>query len=375
MKKNIGVIILIISLVLTFLLISSKKETETINIVPQVPLVKVSPLFQNTINAKIQSQGVVNPSNEIVIIAEVNARVEWVSRKMETGSSFVKGDTLIKLDKRDYELALISAESNILNAKVNLEREQAEYDLAKTEWERVGSGEASDLTLRKPQLAQAEALWAASKAAVEQAQRNLDRTVITAPFNGRVRSKNINIGSSLFSGTSVGKIYSTDSYEIRLPISDQDMFFTGLSFDGKVIPESDQLDVLFSLDKINIFDGKIIRTESERDYMTKMVVLIAQINIDKNSNNKGMLAIDQFIEAEIKGIKLKNAVQVSRSMVRNNFIWVVDKNMKLRKRLVDLWRYEEELAIIKNGISIGDYLLESRMNTLIDGMTVNFNIN
>ena len=45
---------------------------------------------------------------------------------MEEGSSFNRGDTLIKLDRRDYELALITAEANVLNAEVNLEREKAE---------------------------------------------------------------------------------------------------------------------------------------------------------------------------------------------------------------------------------------------------------
>ena len=209
MKINIGITILITSIILTILLVSNKKELETVISVSEIPLVKVSPLIQNIINARIQSQGTILPANEIIVLAEINARVDWVSGKMEVGSSFYKGDTLVKLDKRDYELALISAESNILNAKVNLEREQAEFDLAKKEWERVGSGKASDLTLRKPQLAQAEAIWAASKAAVEQAQRNLDRTVIIAPFSGRVRKKNINVGSSLFAGTTISQIYST----------------------------------------------------------------------------------------------------------------------------------------------------------------------
>ena len=165
MKKNIGITILIISIILTMLLVSNKKEADTIITEIDIPLVKVRPLIQNTINATIQSQGTIFPANEIIILSEINARVAWVSEKLDNGASFNKGDTLVKLDSRDYELALISAESNILNAKVNLEREQAEFDLANKEWERVGSGKASDLTLRKPQLAQAEAIWAASKAA------------------------------------------------------------------------------------------------------------------------------------------------------------------------------------------------------------------
>ena len=91
-------------------------------------------IIPQAVKASISSQGIVQPESELNIISELNSRVKWLSSKMEAGSSFDEGDTLIMLDERDYELALISAESQVLNAKVNLEREQAESELAKKEW-------------------------------------------------------------------------------------------------------------------------------------------------------------------------------------------------------------------------------------------------
>ena len=93
-------------------------------------------LLPQTVNAQISSQGFIRPKSELNIISQLNARVEWLSKKMEEGSSFSQGDTLIKLDQRDYELALITAEANA-HAEVNLERERAESDLANKEWGRV----------------------------------------------------------------------------------------------------------------------------------------------------------------------------------------------------------------------------------------------
>ena len=87
-------------------------------------------ILPRTVKASISSQGIVQPESELILLSELSSRVEWLSPKMEAGSSFKQGDTLIVLDKRDYELALISAESEVLNAEVNLEREQAESDLA-----------------------------------------------------------------------------------------------------------------------------------------------------------------------------------------------------------------------------------------------------
>ena len=94
----------------------------------------------------------------------------------------------MKIEKRDYELALISTESSLFQARLALEREEAEANLASIEWKRVGKGDASSLTLREPQLAQARAVLAAAEAAYEQSKRNLERTSIIAPFDGRVRT-------------------------------------------------------------------------------------------------------------------------------------------------------------------------------------------
>ena len=148
------------------------------------------------------------------------------------------------------------------------------------------------------------------------------------------------------------------------------MLFTGLSFDGQSIPSSNQLNVIFNLGNGKICKGKIVRTESEKDYQTKMEVLIAKIDANKNN----ILTIDQFLEAEIIGIKLENSIQIPRSMVRDSSVWVVDTDSKLRKRKVDILRYEKEMAILKNGIIKGDNLLMSRMNILVDGMLVDINI-
>ena len=88
MKKNIGIIILIVSIILTIALVSNKEDAKIVSTQIDRPLVKVSPLIQNTINATIQSQGTIFPANEIIITAEINAKVDWVSKKLDNGASF-----------------------------------------------------------------------------------------------------------------------------------------------------------------------------------------------------------------------------------------------------------------------------------------------
>ena len=172
MKKYFGPGFLLLSILLAFLMIINKPSAEVEEKKINLPYVNTMMLLPQTVNAQISSQGFIKPKSELNIISQLNARVEWVSEKLEEGLSFSQGDTLIILDQRDYELALITAEANVLNAGVNLEREKAESDLASREWSRVGGGTGSALALRKPQLAQAEATLEAARANLERAKRD-----------------------------------------------------------------------------------------------------------------------------------------------------------------------------------------------------------
>ena len=374
MKKYFGLLFLIASIALAIFMIKNKSMAVSEKVEANIPYVKTMMLLPQTVNASIASQGVISPETALTLLSELNSKVDWISPRMETGSSFTKGDTLLILDKRDYELALITAESNVLNAEVNLEREKAESDLASKEWQRVGAGAGSDLALRKPQLAQAKATLAAAQATLERAQRNLKRTVFIAPFDGRVRTKNVDPGATIFPGTALGNIYATESFEVRLPIADQDVPFTGLDFNGRQIPEDKQLDVKFSLGNSNL-KGKVVRAEAEVDPMTRMLSIVARIDNTPSVSNSNPIAVGQFVQATIYGIEIPDVVVLPRTAVRDEGVWVVDTSMILYNRPVDVLRYENEFALIGEGIEPGDRLLTSRLSSLVNGLKVTFELN
>ena len=374
MKKYFGLLFLVISIALAIFMVKNKSMAVSEKVKANIPYVKTMMLLPQTVNASIASQGVIAPESALTLLSELNSKVDWISSRMETGSSFTKGDTLLILDKRDYELALIMAESNILNAEVNLEREKAESDLASKEWKRVGAGVGSDLALRKPQLAQAKATLAAAQATLERAQRNLKRTVFIAPFDGRVRTKNIDPGATIFPGTALGNIYATESFEVRLPIADQDVPFTGLYFNGRQIPEDKQLDVELSLGN-SILKGKVVRAEAEVDPMTRMLSIVARIDNTPSVSSSNPIAVGQFVEAIIYGIEIPDVVVIPRTAVRDGGVWVVDTSMILYNRPVEVLRYENEFALIGEGIETGDRLLTSRLSSLVNGLKVTFDLN
>tara|TARA_Y100000741_G_scaffold109153_1_gene81907 strand:- start:2 stop:1135 length:1134 start_codon:yes stop_codon:yes gene_type:complete len=373
MKKYFGPGFLLLSILVTFLMILNKPSAMVEEKKVNVPYVKTMMLLPQTVSAQIASQGFIKPKNKLNIISQLNARVEWVSEKMEEGSSFNLGDTLIRLDQRDYELAFITAEANVLNAEVNLEREKAESDLASKEWGRVGGGSGSALALRKPQLAQAKANLEAARANLERAKRDLDRTAFIASFNGRVRSKNTDIGSTTFPGTMLGSIYSTENLEIQLPIADQDISFTGLDFNGLQIPDKEQLDVRINLNG-QMVNGKVIRAEAEVDPKTRMLSVVASVGINDDATSN-LVLVGQYAQATIFGTKVNDVYVIPRNNIRNQSLWVVDSNMELMNRPVNVLRYENEYALVDEGIEEGDRLMLSRLSSLINGQKVTYSIN
>jgi RND family efflux transporter MFP subunit len=371
-KKFSPIIILSVSVIVFMLMIKLKPEAEfqKPKIIPQV--VETLIAYPSEVRAKISSQGTIKPEHEISVTSEVSGKVIWVSENFLDGAGFNIRDTLMKIEKRDYELALISTESSLFQARLALEREEAEANLASIEWKRVGKGDASSLTLREPQLAQARAVLAAAEAAYEQSKRNLERTVIIAPFNGRVRRKLVDLGTNLIPGFRIADIYNTATFEVRLPITDKDIPFLGIPLDGTMLESKDRPSVLLFTNyggENFQANGFILRSESEIDPKTRMISVIATIPI---SDINKSLKVGMFVNAEIEGLSYSGVTVVPRNSVKDDMIWVV-KDQKLRRKSVEVIRLENDFAFIADGLNKNDRVLITRLSSYVDGMPVREN--
>ena len=342
------------------------------------PLVETIKVENRDVQIMVKSQGEVIPRTEINLTSEVSGKIIWVSENFSSGGTFIKGDTLIKLDSRDYELALVTAESNLSQSKVALQREIAESNIAKQEWNKVSDGEASDLALRKPQLAQANAFFAASEATYEQAKRNLNRTSILAPFDGRVRKKNTDLGAIISPGIPLGMIYATDYVEVRLPIANVDLSFLDIPFDGTLIELNKQPQVeLFSKigNKTYEWTGKIIRSEAEIDPLSRMLSVVARVSEPYDrSINEIPLKVGLYVNANIFGKKFKNIYVVPRHVIsNNNFIWTTNKEGILFQKQVEVLRTEDNYAYIYSGLNSSDEILITKLGFIINGMQIRTN--
>ena len=199
-SKFYPLIIILFGLLICVLMIIFRPEVTPDAVKFPDPFVQIKKISPSSINIIIKSQGSIIPQKESQIFPEIIGPVIYVSSKLYEGSSFNKGDILARIDSKDYELDIKSAESTLAAAKTKLSFEEAESNSAREEWEKIGSGKPGDLTLRIPQLNQAKSAVEAAQANLERLKRNLDKTIIKAPYDGLVRKKNIDIGTVVSPG-------------------------------------------------------------------------------------------------------------------------------------------------------------------------------
>ena len=176
----------------------------------------------------VTGSGTVVPTREVSLVAETAGKITSTATAFVSGGVFERGTVLAQIDPADYENAVAVAEAEVTQRRFELLRAQEEADVAREEWERLRrrtgadapeSSELGSLVLKEPQLRLAESMLRSAEARLADAQNRLKRTRIVAPFNGRVRRENVDVGQFVSPGQSVGIIYSTDVVEISVPLS------------------------------------------------------------------------------------------------------------------------------------------------------------
>jgi RND family efflux transporter MFP subunit len=273
---------------------------------------------------------------------------------------------------------VIQAKGAVAQAELRLAAEMAEADVARAEWKELGKGEPTPLTLREPQVAEAEASLSAARAALEYAERNLQRTEIKAPYTGRVRQKQVDLGQSVSPGIALARIYSVDYAEIRLPLPDDDLAFVELPLDYRGERSSSKRpEVTLRADfagKSYSWSGTIVRTEGEIDPRSRMVHAVARVSDPYGRGedpDRPPLAAGMYVEAEIAGRAVKGVAAIPRSAVRaGDVVLVVDGDDRLRFRPVEILRSTAQETIVSSGLADGERLCLSSLAAVTDGMRV-----
>ncbi|WP_395377307.1 efflux RND transporter periplasmic adaptor subunit [Marinicella sp. W31] len=223
LKKLIGPLALVAAVVVVYTLVKSREKPQ------QQPQNTPQKLNVLTITAEpsvesilIKTQGTVQPRWQTELSSEVSGRVLEISEKLLVGASFKANDVFLRIEDTDYQAALARQKANLTQAKELVMEEQLKGQRARRDWEKINPNRAApDFTLRIPQLETAQRNLEGAQAELRLAQKNLERTVIRAPYDGYVLSRSVDVGEFIQPGTAIASIFSSQDMEIQIPLTNQ----------------------------------------------------------------------------------------------------------------------------------------------------------
>jgi RND family efflux transporter MFP subunit len=339
------------------------------------PLVRVIPVAPTSLQLRISTHGTVEPRTESELVAEVAGPVVWISPALASGGFFEAGEALLRIDPRDPRAALE-------RARANLERRRSEFSRATRELARQrelrgrDAASASRLDDAETNERVAAAGLREAEAALGQAERDVERCEIRAPFTGRVREERVDVGQFVSRGERIARVYAIDFAEVRLPVSDDELAFVDLPLlyrgDAPDTPGPEvELSARFAGER-HAWRARVVRTEGEIDPRTRMVNVVARVeNPYERSDGRPPLAVGLFVDAEILGRRVEGVTVLPRAALREgDVVHVVDAEDRLRLRAVEVLRRHRDEVVLTGGLAPGERVSLTPLAAPVEGMLV-----
>ncbi len=309
---------------------------------PKTEKVNYAPLVK-TLNSRIENRtliirgnGTIEARTRINIVPQVGGRIVRIHPQLRAGGYFKANAVLLEIEQIDYQLAVTSAESEVASAKRTLQLEAAEADAAIEEWHALHQDQSVPvLVSREPQIAEAKASLQAAKARLQQAQLNLKRTRIRMPFAGRVVQASIDVGEVVNANQSVGMVYSSELFEIPVPLEvDQlawlDLGLANHSSDTSNVDKNStksSVDILIQLaGKAHRLQGRLVRVESELDSVSRLARVVVSLKAtDIPDQLREEVIPGLFVDVEFRARELDNITVLPRLVLREGgVLWIVE---------------------------------------------------
>ncbi|MDB4034620.1 efflux RND transporter periplasmic adaptor subunit [Pseudomonadales bacterium] len=373
-KAIITIAVLLAAVAAAAGIIMSRPMPEQLTVSETTSAIRAMTVVKESLRLKIRSEGTVTPKTQTNVIPEIKGRVTWISPNLVVGGYFQAGDLLVTIDAADYEARTGLAQAQLLRAEAELEHKRFELQRLQTLIkDNLVSQSNLENAARAHKIAKANVIE--SKINLAQAERDLSRTKITAPFEGMVRSESIDIGQFVQQGAPIASIYASDAVEVRLPIVNAQLAYLDPANlqRGELDPATAPMIRLTAryAGTSFVWRGQLARTEGEIDAQSRMITAVARVRQDNQSPDVPPLQVGAFVAAEIEGQYLNDIVRLPRAALRpNSQVLIIDGDNRLRFRAVNVLRLENDFVLIDSGLESGEVVNLSPIQTVVDGMRV-----
>ena len=368
----------------------------------EVPMVELRP--------KAEGFGPIEPARVWTAVSQVAGRVTYIHPRLRDGEILQQGSELVRIDPTDYEIALAQSQAELMeldgkesNARASLEIEKRNLALAQKELERIRklvkkgttSKSLADETERtmlayrasvqnhQNTLALVPAQRTLFEARIEQAERNLEHTVITAPFDMRVANLKVEaeqyvpIGQSLFEGDDIDRV----EVKAQVAMSSLRRLFIGRErFQIEFARLNEEFADIIAINSIVQLDlgnhvaewvADFVRFSDTVDPETRTMGVVVAVDEPFKKiipGYKPPLSKGMFVKVVISAKQTMQRMIVPRSSVRGGNVFVVDEESRLRRRPVKIMFSQFDISVIEDGIEPGDRVVVSDIVPAVDGM-------
>lgn len=373
-KILLPILLLLAGIAGTWALLIHRPQAEPQAPEAEIPLVRTLRVEPQTLRLDVHSQGVATPRTEIDLVPEVAGKVVFLHPGLVSGGFFEAGAVLLGIDPRDYDLAIAEAQARIAEAKRQLASEEAQAEQARSEWQALGEGQPTPLTLHEPQLAEARAKLAAAEADLARAKLRRARADWRAPFAGRVRERRVGLGQYVQPGDKLARLYSTDAVEIRLPVAPDQLAYLDLPL-ARADRIGDGPKVMLSAElsgAVQRWEGRIVRVDGMLDETTGMLHAIAEVRDPyAPSKTRPPLLAGLFVQAVIAGREQPGLFALPPGAVNSSQeAMLVDADGHLHLRHLGVLRNEPDRVLVRDGLAAGDRVVVAGVQVPVEGMAV-----
>ncbi len=370
----ISALIIMLGLTLAWIILNTEPEAQREGATKKTAmLVETIPVEIGDFTPVIEVMGTVLPSRDVQLQAQVNGQVQSLSDAFIPGTIVNKGDKLLQIDPQDYKNQIIQSKSQLQKAQTALQIEMGEQIAAQRDYERLGrelEEPQKSLVLRKPQLTNAQAAVSEAQAQLDQANLNLARAQIKAPFDAQIQNIHVNLGSQVSNGTILADLVGVETYwvEASVPISQSSWINNTNDNQDKLVTIRDRLSWPDDVSR----QGRLLSLIGQVDNESRMARILISVDDPLALENPQLprLTIGTYVSSLIPTKKLTNVARIERQYIRkNDTLWIMDNQQLNIKQLNVIFR-DNQYVYVKDTLQRGEQIITTDLSRITQGAAV-----
>ncbi len=384
LRVLLPVVVVLVAVALAAVMVRSRPKAKRAKPKQAAMLVDVVVLEPESRHVQVAGMGTVVPEQSVVLQPQVSGLIVAASPSLQAGGRFAKGEVIARIDDRDYRLRLQQRKSEVTRARFESKVEQGRASVAEREWRLLeGSVQTTSLgrslALRKPHQEAASARAQAAESAISQAELDLSRTVLRAPFNCVVQRRQASVGQLVSPQSPVATLVATDRFLVQVSVPVEHLAWIAVPGLNAVEGATAKVVQRVGGQTTSSRDGRVLRLLGELDPMGRMARLSLAIAgpLDVTStHDEGQkqqsatpLLLGAYVEVAIEGKRIESVYSIARSALHDDdVIWLVGPGDLLEVRAVDVvWR-QRDVVLVANGLEPGMRLVVSHLPSPVPGM-------